>query len=78
MYVYFPPGTGLGHGIGGGLGLGLSQSTGGLGGGGGGLGLSLGSSLSQPSLGVSTGPTITSTGTQFNLQLPPLGKRKLT
>ena len=53
-------------------------------GGGGGLGqLNLGASLSQPSLGLAVGPTSTApstalpgTGATFNLQQPPLGKRK--
>ncbi len=71
-----------GSSLGGGLSLGLGQSTGGGGASLGQASLSLGSSLSQPSLGFSAVATSTVPATalpgpqSFNLQMPPLGKRK--
>lgn len=69
--------------LGGGLSLGLGQTSSGGTTGLAQANLSLGSSLSQPSLGFSalatstTAPATALPGTQsFNLQMPPLGKRK--
>ena len=61
-------GGSLGGGLKGSLGGGQSAGVGRMG---------LGQSLSQPSLGVASGPATALPGTStFNLQLPPMGKRK--